>query len=93
MIKYNDDYYIDADNNCYMIKQDTHKKDKEGNEIYKTLGYYGSLNGSLKALVRLLVRNNVKEKQYDNIESAVEMVQKCTMDVDRKIDICVGDYN
>ena len=86
MIKYNEDYYIDADNNCFILKQDVHKVDKDGKELYKVLGYYGSLNATIKGLIKVLVRNNVKDNDYYNLKSALDMVDMCVAEAEEKID-------
>ena len=41
-------HYIDA--MSYTAKKNTHKKDKEGNTIYSTIGSYSNLNDAVKSI-------------------------------------------
>ena len=81
MIKINDDFYIDADSNCYTLKEKTVVKDEKskkfGEEVFKDRGYYvtleGILNGFLKAQTRDWINKNggyikdlLKEVQKQN---------------------------
>ena len=52
MIKVDENYYIDVDDNCYTVKIDMHKQDKKGSQIYTTEGYYGNLEGALKGVIK-----------------------------------------
>lgn len=67
MIKINDTYYIDANSNCYTLKEKFVVSDKEsknyGEIVYRDAGYYSSidnlLNGLLKKETRKLIADNV----------------------------------
>ena len=56
MIHIKDDYYIDADAYQFILKQDMHKKDKEGRDIYDSISYHATVEQALRSYVRLQMR-------------------------------------
>lgn len=60
MIHIKDDYYIDVDDTCFTVKQNTHKNDKNGAVIYKSLGYYSDLESAIKGFIRFSERNKLQ---------------------------------
>jgi hypothetical protein len=50
MVRIDDDYIVDIDAMSYTAKKNTHKKDKEGNTIYSTIGSYSNLNDAVKSI-------------------------------------------
>lgn len=51
MIKINENLYIDADDNQYMLRKFI-GKDKDGENIYKTITYHRTLNEVFVAVIR-----------------------------------------
>ena len=56
MIHIKDDYYIDADAYQFILKQDMHKKDKEGRDVYDSISYHATVEQALRSYVRLQMR-------------------------------------
>ena len=50
MIHVFDDYYIDADEYQYILKQDMHRKDKKNNDVYKAISYHKTIFNALWSL-------------------------------------------
>lgn len=63
MIKVTDRFYIDANPNCYTLKEKVTVQDKKsknyGQETYKDLGYYVSLESLLKGIVKTVTREYI----------------------------------
>ena len=51
MIKINENLYIDADDNQYMLRKFI-GKDKDGEDIYKTITYHRTLKEVFLAVIR-----------------------------------------
>lgn len=66
MIKIDENFYIDADSNSYVLKEkyiiQDEKSKRQGEEVFKDKGYYvsleGVLNGYLKVQTREWINNN-----------------------------------
>lgn len=91
MIKIDDKFFIDADSNCYTLKEKSIIQDKKsknyGEEVFRDRGYYvtleGVLNGYLKAQTREFVQNNetdIKEL-IKEINKQTEFVKKLNLKV------------
>ena len=44
--------YLESDGMQFIIKEYSGKQDKAGNDLYKTHGYYSSVEGAIKGLVK-----------------------------------------
>ena len=64
MIKINDKFCIDADENQFILKEIGTVQDKEsknyGEKTQTTLGYYATLEGALIGLEKILIRRSIK---------------------------------
>lgn len=74
MIHVIDNYYFNADSNCYTAFEDTQKKDKDNNPIYKTLGYYQTSKDAVKGIAKCIHRKLASKDE--NIELA-EYLKEC----------------
>ncbi|AMQ66562.1 replication initiation protein [Bacillus phage Shbh1] len=54
-VKIEDNLYLESDGTQYILKQYSGKQDKKGNELYKTLGYYGTVPEAVKRIVNLRI--------------------------------------
>lgn len=76
MIKVTDRFYIDANSNCYMLKEKVIVQDENSKnykqEIYKDLGYYVSLESLLKGIVK----TSTKEYIAKNDVSINELIKE-----------------
>ena len=73
MIRVDNDYYIDVDEQCYTVKIDTHKTDKKGNEVYVIVGYYKNLQNAIKGVIDYQNKKKLKSENYD-LKEALKMV-------------------
>ncbi len=79
MFKINDDFYIDADSNCYTLKEKTVVKDEKskkfGEEVFKDRGYYVTLEGILNGFLKVQTRDWINKNGGD-IKDLLKEVQK-----------------
>ena len=79
MVKINDDFYIDADSNCYTLKEKTVVKDEKskkfGEEVFKDRGYYVTLEGILNGFLKAQTRDWINKNGGD-IKDLLKEVQK-----------------
>ena len=79
MVKINDDFYIDADSNCYTLKEKSVVKDEKskkfGEEVFKDRGYYVTLEGVLNGFLKAQTRDWIN-KNSGNIKDLLKEVQK-----------------
>jgi len=62
-------YFIDIDDgNNYTTKIDTLKTDKDDKKIYKNLGYYGDLKGSLNGILKYYINDEANKKDIKEIK-------------------------
>ena len=73
MIRVDNDYYIDVDEQCYTVKIDTHKTDKKGNEVYVIVGYYMNLQNAIKGVIDYQNKKKLKSENYD-LKEALKIV-------------------
>jgi hypothetical protein len=77
-VQVEDKLYIESDERQFILKQYTGKFDKNGSELFKPLGYFGTVNQALKHLVKLnIMKSNVK-----TIGELIEEVER----IEKKID-------
>ena len=91
MIKIDDRFFIDADDNCYTLKEKTKVEDKKsknyGEEIWKSCGYYANLesllNGFLKVKTREFISGNEKEIKdlVKEIKAQTDYIKKLNLKV------------
>lgn len=78
MIRINDTYFIESDGNSFELKKDTLTHDKKGNRVYKTLGYYGSLQQALHgyAKKRVLCESIEDELTLSQVRGLLEIIER-----------------
>lgn len=69
MIHIIDEYYVTGGARDYTLLKDTHREDKNGNTVYKTLGYYGSVANAVEGLRKTLCRELTAEKNMELYEA------------------------
>lgn len=72
MIRINNDYVILGDSKDYTLALDLHRKDKNNQPVYKSLGYYGTVQTALNGLYKHLTKKVVAEKIMSLQEAAKE---------------------
>lgn len=73
MIIVDKNYCIDVDKNCYTVKIDKHKKDKKGEKIYETVGYFTTLAGAIKGIINSMNKGKFNEGTY-TLEEAIKVI-------------------
>lgn len=75
MIRINNDYLIEADeSNSYTLKLDKHKKNKKGEDVFVTLGFYTSLESAFKGAKGHMIHNSVMNNDY-SLDEAIKVVR------------------
>lgn len=85
MIKINDEYYIEADTNNYMLKQVHFVKTKEGKEERQdlTIGYYATIDVALKGYLKHKSRDIVSKKDFESIDKYLKYIEKLDKELDK----------
>ena len=94
MIKINDEYYIEADTNNYMLKQVhyvekiNHKSDgtDESLGIYRqdlVIGYYATIDMALKGYLKHKSRDIVSKKDFESIQEYLKYIEKLDKELDK----------
>ena len=80
MVKVTDRFYIDANANCYVLKEKTIIKDESsknyGQEKYEDRGYYTSLEGCLMGILKINTREYITKVEEKSIQDVVEEIRK-----------------
>lgn len=80
MVRITDRFYIDANNNCYTLKEKTTIQDKEsenyGKEIYKDLGYYTTLENCLKGILKTVTREFISKAEEKDITELLKEINQ-----------------
>ena len=78
MIKINEKFCIDSDENQFVLKEISKVQDEKsknyGQETFIVLGYYGTLEQSLSGLEKVLSRRAIRIKDY-NLKEAINELQ------------------
>lgn len=80
MIRVTDDYVITMDERQYIVCRDMHKQRKkkdseEMEQVYRPLGYFGTLEGSFDFILDSITREQLGEKEY-TIEEALMLLRQ-----------------
>lgn len=84
MININDKFYIDADENQFILKEKGTVQDKSsknyGEETQTTLGYFNTVEQALLCLEKILLRRAIKVKDY-TLKQAVNEIRAIHEDI------------
>ena len=75
MIKINEKLFIQADSNNYILVA-PRGKDKEGKQIYITLGFYSSLSTLLDGIEKHELREYISKKEINSVSDLFNEVKK-----------------
>ena len=73
--------YLESDSMQFIIKEYTGKVSDKGVELYNTLGFYGSLEGAVKGLIKFRLLNSTAE----TLEQLVADVRRLKADIEKAI--------
>ena len=80
MIKVTDRFYIDANTNCYVLKEKTIVQDEQSKnykqEIFKDLGYYTNLESLLNGILKITTREYIAREEERNIKELIEEIKR-----------------
>ena len=80
MIKVTDRFYINANTNCYALQEKTIVKDETsknyGQQVFKDLGYYTTLESCLKGIVKTNIREYIGKETENSINELLNEVQR-----------------
>lgn len=74
-VQVEDKIFIESDERQFILKQYSGKFDKNDNELFKPLGYFGSINQALKHLVKLNIMKS-DAKTIGELIKDVERIEK-----------------
>lgn len=69
MVHIINDYYVTGQARDYALIKDTHKKDKNGDTVYKTLGYYSSIANAVEATRKIQCRELTAKENMELCEA------------------------
>ncbi len=72
MIRVNRKYVIDVDPQNYTAQVDLKKKNKDGEPLFKNIGYYGTLYGAIRGIAE----NETREQLADGEMSLADAIAK-----------------
>lgn len=77
MITLFDNWVIDVDSSCYTLKRVVNGKNKKGEDVTRDdiRGYYNSLEGTLRALGKEIVRDRLKDGSHSLTEAINTVVE------------------
>ena len=73
--------YLESDGMQFIIKRYIGSKDKNGNDLYNTLGYFSSLEHAIKHLIKL----KVMESTAQTLKELLEDVKRIKSDVESMV--------
>ena len=74
MIKLFDNWYIDASDLCYQLKEKG-KPDKNGKDVFTVEGYYQDVAGALKGLRKKLLRQQVQDGNITTLDEYIKALR------------------
>ena len=80
MIKVYDNYYINADSNCYTLNEYV-GKNKKDEDTYKTLGYYTTIEDCFRGINKKEIRNYIAKNDID-IKELIEELKRLENKID-----------
>lgn len=82
MIKVTDRFYINATTHCYVLQEKTTIKDREsenyGKEIFKDLGYYVTIEGCLKGILKTTMREYINREEENSIQELIKQINNAS---------------
>ena len=79
MIKVTDKYYITANTNCYTLQEKTTIQDEQsknyGQEVFKDLGYYTSLESCLNGILKANTREYISKSETNTLQELIQEIR------------------
>lgn len=88
MIQVTDRFYINANSNQYILQEKTTIQDKEsknyGKEVFKDLGYYVSLEGCIKGILKIATREYISKDCVNTLKELEEVIKNTNEEIERR---------
>lgn len=88
MIHLINDYYLNADNNCYTVG--VPKKNKDGKTYISSPKYYNALDKAISSTAERVLRDKISSGDIDTLNSALAELQNIKSELGRIIDIAIN---
>ena len=79
MVKLTDRFYINANSNCYTLLEKTKVQDEEsknyGQDVYKDLGYYTTIESCLKGMLKTATREFIGNEEENLIKDLLTQIK------------------
>jgi predicted Rossmann-fold nucleotide-binding protein len=76
-----DSLYVESDDRQFIIKEYNGKQDKQGNDIYKIHGYFGSMVQVVKHLIKM----EVMKSEAKSLSELVADINRIEKEIEEKI--------
>lgn len=80
MVKITDRFYINATTNCYILQEKTTIKDEKsknfGQEVFKDLGYYTTVESCLRGFFKKTIREYVSKEDINSIYELQKQIKE-----------------
>ena len=87
MVKINERFYINADNNQYILQEKVtiqdEKSENYGKEVMRNLGYYVSLEGCLNGILKTKLREFIGKQKENTIEELLDTIRKLQKELEK----------
>ena len=88
MIHLINDYYLNADNSCYIVG--IPKKNKDGKTYISSPKYYNALDKAISSTAERVLRDKISSGDIDTLNSALVELQNIKSELRRTIDIVIN---
>lgn len=88
MIQVTDRFYINANSNCYALQEKSKVQDENsknyGQEIFRDIGYYTSLDGCLKGILKIATREYIAKDRVNTLKELEEVIKSTNKELERR---------
>ena len=88
MIHLINDYYLDADNNCYIVG--IPKKNKDEKTCISKPKYYSTLDRAISSTAERVLRDKIYSGEIDTLNRALSELQNIKSELGRIINIAIN---
>ena len=88
MIHLINDYYLDADNNCYTVG--IPKKNKDEKTFISKPKYYSTLDRAISSTAERVLRDKISYGDIDTLNSALAELQNIKNELSRIINVAIN---
>lgn len=89
MIHLINDYYLDADSNCYIVG--VPKKNKDEKTFISKPKYYSTLDRAISSTAERVLRDKIYSGEIDTLNSALSELQNIKKELSRIISITINE--